>query len=64
MYNAIFYQDSYALLPEGFLTFEAFMADLRSRPSPVTYPMIPLLENNRIRCGEKLRGDGGKYAFG
>ncbi len=56
MYNAIFYQDSYALLPEGFLTFEAFMADLRSRPSPVTYPMIPLLENNRIRCGEKLRG--------
>lgn len=56
MPNAIYYRDDYALLPDGFATFEAFMADLRSRPLPAAYPMIPLLEHNRVRCGAVLRG--------
>ena len=50
MLNAIFHKGSYLLMPGDFPTFEAFMADLRSRELPATYQMIPLLEDNRVRC--------------
>lgn len=56
MYNALYFRDSYLLLPAGLPTWEAFCADLRSRQLPATYELIPLLENNRIRCGAELRG--------
>ncbi|MBR3764542.1 MAG: hypothetical protein IKK57_08340 [Clostridia bacterium] len=56
MPNAIFLRDSYFLLPDGFPTFDAFLADLNARELPATYPLVPLLENNRIRCGALLRG--------
>lgn len=56
MLNAIFHKDEYWLLPEEFPTYEAFMADLRRRELPVTYQMIPLLENNRVRCFTVIKG--------
>lgn len=48
MYNAIFHKGEYLLLPEEYQTFEAFMADLRSRELPATCQMISLREDNRI----------------
>lgn len=56
MNNAIYIRDSYALLPEDFPTFDAFLADLSGRELPCTYALRPLLENNRIRQGANLRG--------
>lgn len=56
MPNAIFLRDSYFLLPDAFPTPDAFLDDLRSRPLPATYQLVPLLENNRVRCGTLLRG--------
>ena len=56
MPNAIFLRDSYFLLPDAFTTVEAFLADLQSRSLPAEYSLVPLLENNRIRCGALLRG--------
>ena len=42
MPNAIFHRGSYLLLPGEFPTYEAFMADLRSRELPATYRLLPL----------------------
>lgn len=56
MHNAIYYQDTYLLLPPELPEFEAFMADLRSRDLPATYRMLPLTEDNRIRRSRVSRG--------
>ncbi|MBE5797732.1 MAG: hypothetical protein E7327_10230 [Clostridiales bacterium] len=56
MPNAIFHRGSYLLLPGEFPTYEALMADLRSRELPATYSMIPLLEDNRVRCWTVFKG--------
>lgn len=57
MPNAIFHMGSYYLLPGELPTFEAFMADLRSRGLPATCRLIRLKEENRIT-------DSGKVAPG
>ena len=56
MPNAIYLRDSYFLLPDGFPTFEAFLNDVQRRSLPAAYDLVPLMENNRIRCGALLRG--------
>ena len=50
MLNAIFHQGGYFLLPDEFPTYEAFLTDLRSRALPAEYRLIPLLEDNQVRC--------------
>jgi len=56
MLNAIFHRGSYLLLPDDLPTHEAFMADLHSRELPATYALVPLLENNRVRCFTVFKG--------
>ena len=56
MPNAIYLRDSYFLLPDGFPTFEAFLNDVQRRSLPAAYDLVPLMENNRVRCGALLRG--------
>ena len=56
MYNAIYYQDAYLLLPPELPEFGAFLADLRSRELPATYRLLPLLEDNRVRHSRFSRG--------
>ena len=54
MPNAIFHMGSYYLLPDGLPTFEAFLADLRSRALPATYRLLRLKEENRITASGKV----------
>ena len=57
MYNAFFCRDSYFLLPEPHCDWESFRTYLHTCGYPVTLPLTPLLENNRIRHGAELRGE-------
>lgn len=56
MYNAIFYDGGYYLLPEAFSDYEAFRKDLCGRELPASYSMVALLEDHHARNHTVIKG--------
>lgn len=56
MYNAIFYDNSYYLLPKDFSDYAAFMHDLHQRTLPAQYSLVMLLEDHQIRNHTIIKG--------
>lgn len=56
MHNAIYYEGTYLLLPEGFHNFEKFIHDLRRKQLPTQYPMVVLREDHKARNFTVIKG--------
>ena len=56
MYNAIFYNNAYLLLPEEFADYDTFINDLNKKSLPAQYNMIVLRENYHASNSTVVKG--------
>ena len=56
VYQGFYYLEQYMLLPQGFDTIDAFMADLRSRELPARYETLVLVEDHHDRTHSVTKG--------
>ena len=56
VYQGFYYKEQYMLLPPGFDSFDAFLADLKSRELPARYETVVLVENHHARNHNVIKG--------
>ena len=56
IYQGFYYKEQYMLLPKGFETFDAFMADLRSKELPARYETEVLVDDHHARNYTVIKG--------
>ena len=56
VYQGFYYKEQYMLLPPGFDSFDAFLADLKSKELPARYETVVLVENHHARNYTVIKG--------